>query len=431
MEAARKRRADSVQVRATTMTILVVASIVAVAEAWFAQGSSSTGLWVLSIATMLLALLMVPAVRLNRRGDPERAVALTCIAILGIQSVYVVVYPGAYPAVTLASVVIVALALGFVHGRRLLALPTSADEAILLSTGLAALTVVMVLMWQFARNLTGALQEARQANAQLSTAHERLKGLDRMKVQFINTAAHELRTPLMPLRTQVHLMQHNPASPPSTVQQKSLAVMKRNLDRLAVLVEDLLTVARSEAGRIDIQRAPIDLAALMAEADESFRTVARERGVVLDVPKHAAALVQADGRRIAQVLANLLSNALKFTPRAGHVAVELVDTGTDLRVTVTDTGAGIDAADLPRLFSPFVQVHDTAQVTDPGSGLGLYICKQFIDMHGGAIGVDSPGRGKGTTVWFTLPKADAPTEAPAPPVRMPAFPDPPELMHVA
>lgn len=233
----------------------------------------------------------------------------------------------------------------------------------------------------------------------------RLEEINRFKTQFINTAAHELRTPLLPLRTQVYLLMNSRESPPSAAQQRSLDVLKRNLERLGGLVEDLLTVARTQAGRLGVETRPEDLGKIASDVAETYRAAARLKGIQLDGPSPGSFPVLADARRIHQVLSNLMSNALKFTPTGGSVAIELVDEGDRVRARVADTGFGIAKSDVQRLFIPFVQVHDTAQVTEPGSGLGLYICRQYVELHGGEVGVESAGRGKGTVVWFTLPKA--------------------------
>lgn len=410
------------------MTIIAVASLVALTEAWMAIESLSLGLWVIASATAAFAAALVPAYLVNQKGKTERAVLVTCVAILGIQSVYLLVYPRAYAALVFASVVIVALALSFVRGKALLRImaaawgvgaaavvygilgqslfdvPAVADAPILLGTGLAALTVIMVLLWQFARHFTRALEEVQGANVELISARKKLEELDEMKSRFINTAAHELRTPLMPLRTQVHVMLHNPASEPTDAQRAALGVMKRNLDRLGTLVEDLLTVARSQVGRLGIEAQPVELGKVLVEAGESFEAVGKDRGVDLTLQTTEVSVV-ADAKRVSQVVSNLLSNAFKFTPRGGKIRIDVQDSGERVRVAVVDNGRGIERADLVKLFEPFAQVHDTAQVSDPGSGLGLYISKQFIQLQGGEIGVESAGRNKGSTFWFTLPKA--------------------------
>ena len=238
---------------------------------------------------------------------------------------------------------------------------------------------------------------------QRKRAEEELQAVDRFKTQFINTAAHELRTPLLPLRMQLELLMTDEDHPPMPSQAEAMEVMHRNLDRLAGLVEDLLTVARSQAGGIKVDVAPTDLAKVLNEAEQTFHTMADRRGILLTVDCTAVPPLLADGKRIGQVVANLLSNAFKFTPDGGEIRIRLRAENDGARISVSDNGQGIVQADIVRLFKPFVQVHDATQVSFPGSGLGLYICKQLVELHGGSIGCESPGRGKGSTFWFTLP----------------------------
>ncbi len=245
-----------------------------------------------------------------------------------------------------------------------------------------------------------AAREAEQRVQEVS----RLRQIDRFKTQFINTAAHELRTPLMPLRAQIHMMQFNPASPPDDFQRKALAVMHRNVERLGTLVEDLLTVSHAQAGRLAIDPQAMDLAQLLDEACAGFAAAAQARDITFKAPGGPPVTVHADPNRITQVVSNLISNAFKFTPPGGEVVVSLSDEGDEAMVTVTDNGTGIGPEDLPKLFTPFVQVHDPVEVTEPGSGLGLYICKQLVQMHGGTIGADSDGLGQGASFWFRVPK---------------------------
>lgn len=250
-----------------------------------------------------------------------------------------------------------------------------------------------------------AIESERREAYERSEKLARLEEMNRFKTQFINTAAHELRTPLLPLRTQVYLLINSRESPPSEAQKRSLDVLKRNLERLGGLVEDLLTVARTQAGRLGVEPKPVDLGELASEVAESFLPAARLKGVHLEGPPPGRFPVLADANRIHQVLSNLVSNAIKFTPSGGSVRIDLSLDGGRAKARIADTGLGIAKSDLPRLFSPFVQVHETAQVTEPGSGLGLYICRQYVELHGGEVGVESEGRGRGTTVWFTLPVA--------------------------
>ncbi|HUR24620.1 MAG TPA: PAS domain S-box protein [Candidatus Thermoplasmatota archaeon] len=253
-----------------------------------------------------------------------------------------------------------------------------------------------------AGNIIGVLAVSRDVS-QRKQAEEALQKIDRFKTQFINTAAHELRTPLLPLRMQLDLLMTDQDHPAVPSHLQAMEVMSRNLDRLGGLVEDLLLVARSQAGRLQLDLAATDVAKVLHEVEQTFQAMAVKRGIRLTVEGGSMPPVLADGQRIGQVVTNLLSNAFKFTPDGGHVSVRVQPEGPGVRVTVEDTGIGIAPEHLDKLFQPFVQVHDVAPVVQPGSGLGLYICKQMIELHGGAIGCRSPGPGKGSTFWFTLP----------------------------
>lgn len=245
-------------------------------------------------------------------------------------------------------------------------------------------------------------KERLEAKAQV-LEFTRLKEVNRFKTEFINTAAHELRTPLLPLRMQLDLLMSDEAHPLAPAQLEALQVMQRNLERLGGLVEDLLTVARSQAGRIQLGFAPMDLGQVVREAQQTFRTTAAKRGIQFTVACPAALPIVGDAKRIGQVVGNLLANAFKFTPAGGEVHVSLEADAQGARLAVRDSGRGIAPADVGRLFQPFVQVHDTTEVSQPGSGLGLYICRQLVELHGGSIGCDSPGPGRGATFWVTLP----------------------------
>ena len=228
---------------------------------------------------------------------------------------------------------------------------------------------------------------------------EHLREIDRFKTQFLNTTAHELATPLTPIRLQLALLKRT--SDPEQV--RTVEVMERNLDRLARLMADILDAARLQSDRLFVEKAPMDVADVVRDAAETYRPTAHERGIALDVDARAAPAL-ADASRLAQVLQNFLSNATKFTPAGGsiHVACGPQDGGALVRVT--DTGSGLDEEQMRRLFEPFVQVHDTTSTSQtPGSGLGLYISRGIVELHGGRVGCSSPGPGRGATFWFWVP----------------------------
>jgi PAS domain S-box-containing protein len=245
----------------------------------------------------------------------------------------------------------------------------------------------------------------RLANVERIKELERLKELDRFKTQFINNAAHELGTPLTPIKLQLHVLKSSRQGGLSPQQQKALAILDRNVDRMAALVADVLQVARLQSGKLGIERQPMDLHRVVAEAVESFQEPAEQAGLSLELRTTPGLTLQADAKRVTQVLFNLLNNAWKFTPPGGAITVETRREGGEAVVRVRDTGAGLRPEDIPRLFRPFTQVHDTMERTRGGTGLGLYICRGIVELHGGRIWAESEGPGRGATFTFTLPLA--------------------------
>jgi PAS domain S-box-containing protein len=249
-------------------------------------------------------------------------------------------------------------------------------------------------------------EEALVEQQVLRAKNDRLREIDRLKTQFINNAAHELATPLTPIKLQSHLLRVERLGPLNDEQKKAVGVVARNVDHLGVLLKDVLDSARLQGGNLVLRAEPVDVSRIAREAVESFAEPARRQGVELWL--HAPEPVEstADAARLTQVLFNLLSNALKFTPPGGRVEVKVQPRASDeLLVTVRDTGVGLRAEDVPRLFRPFSQVHDEAAQARGGTGLGLFITKGIVEAHGGSVWAESDGPGKGATFSFTLPRA--------------------------
>jgi PAS domain S-box-containing protein len=267
-----------------------------------------------------------------------------------------------------------------------------------------------------------------QAATQEAVAREaevgRLREMNEFKTRFLNMAAHELNTPLTPLRLQLHLLKAEQMGPLSEKQAKAIALLDRNVTRLSGLVGELLEVARLQSGRLRLQLSPVSLDEIVDEVLESFGEAARRVGIALSYAGHQGLVAQADRNRTTQVLFNLVSNALKFTPAGGRVTVEADDHGDRIEVAVTDTGLGLTPEQQSRLFQPFNQVHDPMAVTVSGTGLGLYICKGLVEAQGGQVSVSSAGPGLGSTFRFTLPTAQAQAAAVRPEVAKPADQDP-------
>ena len=230
-----------------------------------------------------------------------------------------------------------------------------------------------------------------------------LRELDRLKSEFVATASHELKTPLTSMGMSVGLLLERAAGKLSERERDLLEAAAEDVDRLKALVHDLLDLSKIEAGRIELDRTAVAVPALVDRALGSLRLQADEAGVVLssDLPDGLPP-VFADPTRVAWVVTNLVSNALRYTDRGGHVVVSAERRGDRVAVSVADDGEGVPYAMQGRIFDKFVQVEGARSVG--GSGLGLAISKELVRAHGGSIGVES-APGQGSTFTFTLPTA--------------------------
>jgi signal transduction histidine kinase len=220
--------------------------------------------------------------------------------------------------------------------------------------------------------------------------------------EVLAVVSHDLRNPLNIISVGTSLLDGGQQS--AEEQAEILRIIKSATDRMERLLADLLSLTRLEGGRtLPVQPTAMDIGSLLHEVCDSFSRAARAQGRVLEC--HVAEglpSVSADRDRIHQVLANLIGNALKFTPRGGTVTLEAVLTGNEVRCSVRDTGPGMTEEEMDRLFDPFWQAEKTARL---GFGLGLKIAKCIVEAHGGTMYVDSVAGG-GSTFSFTLPVAD-------------------------
>jgi two-component system CheB/CheR fusion protein len=256
-----------------------------------------------------------------------------------------------------------------------------------------------------------AAQRSRaESEERYRAAAEKLAEADRRKDEFFGLLSHELRNPLAGLGNALHLVRRASGDPGRAA--RALAVMERQLSHLTRLVDDLLDVARITRGRIHLRKARLDLAALARDAVEDHRAAFERLGVELveDLP---AAPVQVDGdaTRLSQVLGNLLANSAKFTPEGGLVMVRLEVAEDDAVLEVRDTGEGIEADVLVRIFEPFSQGDRGLAHSRGGLGLGLTLVRDLVQLHGGTVHVSSAGRGAGTAVAVRLPRVAAPPPA--------------------
>ncbi len=254
-------------------------------------------------------------------------------------------------------------------------------------------------------NLAAALDSARRTEDERRRA-EMLAELDRAKTAFFSNVSHELRTPLTLMMGPLDDALNDRASPLDAVQRDRLEMARRSSARLHKLVNTLLDFARIEAGRAQANYEPVDLAATTAELASGFRSAMEKAGLrlVVDTPT-ARSLAYVDRDLWEKIVLNLLSNAFKFT-LAGEVAVGLHESDEGFALTVRDTGVGIPAAELPRIFERFHRVAGAGSRTHEGSGIGLALVDELVRLHGGRLTVASR-EGEGSCFTVTIPGGHA------------------------
>jgi PAS domain S-box-containing protein len=227
------------------------------------------------------------------------------------------------------------------------------------------------------------------------------KAIERLKDEFLATVSHELRTPLSAIRGHIELVLDGDAGPVTELQRQFLDIATQSTDRLGALINDLLDMEKIEAGKMQIRQEPVDLAVVLHGVVSTFRHEAERKGLGFRAEIADRLVVIGDQDRLIQVFANLVSNAIKYTPR-GEIGVEAARRAGRVVVAVHDTGIGIAAEDRPQLFSKFFRSQDRAVRAAGGTGLGLVIAKGIVERHGGTIEVESE-KGAGTRFTVTLP----------------------------
>jgi signal transduction histidine kinase/ActR/RegA family two-component response regulator len=224
---------------------------------------------------------------------------------------------------------------------------------------------------------------------------------DQRKDEFLATLAHELRNPLAPIRFALESLK---AGAPPASAARAREVIDRQVRQLVRLVDDLLDVSRITANKIHLRREPHDLSRLMATAVESIMPLAAAADQQLEVRMASTPIrVEGDGARLVQIFANVLNNAVKFTPRGGRIWFTAESQSTEAVVRIRDTGIGIAPEVLPRVFDMFQQAEPILERSTGGLGIGLTLARRLVEMHEGRIAVSSPGPGRGTEVEIRLP----------------------------
>lgn len=233
--------------------------------------------------------------------------------------------------------------------------------------------------------------------------------LERLRDAIVTAVSHELRTPLTSVTGFLELL-GDEEDRLGLAGRTYLSAARRGTNRLRSIVEDLLLVAQIEAERLDLRPEPTDLAELAAEAVETARPAADEKGIAITLDTEGPLPCEADTARLAQVLDNLLSNAIKYTPGGGSVVISADRVNGHRRIEVTDNGIGVPQDELGQLFSRFYRASSATRRAIPGTGLGLVIARAIVEGHGGTISLESR-EGEGTRVTVTLPLRQASASA--------------------
>jgi signal transduction histidine kinase len=225
---------------------------------------------------------------------------------------------------------------------------------------------------------------------------------DRRKDEFIATLAHELRNPLAPIRTGLEILKRVGALPPAAARTRDM--MERQMAHMVRLVDDLLDVSRVSRGKLELRPQALTLDKVLADAIESCQPAidAARHTLELDLPPEPVR-IRGDLTRLAQVFSNLVTNAVRYTPEGGHIAVRASVLADEAVVEVADNGSGIAAEVLPEIFGMFAQGHRQSHGGQGGLGIGLWLVKRLVELHGGAIAARSPGLGQGATFTVRLP----------------------------
>jgi PAS domain S-box-containing protein len=261
--------------------------------------------------------------------------------------------------------------------------------------GVSNLTRDITAQRESARRESDALKQAQVAKQQAEEA-------SRAKDEFLATVSHELRTPMTAIMGWSRLLMSQQLDPER--QRKALETIDKNARSQAQLIEDLLDISRIVSGRLRIEFKPVDMAVVIAAAIETARPAAEAKQIrIQTVLSSGSGPILGDAERLQQVIWNLLSNAVRFTPKEGTIRISLDRVESQVELRVADNGMGIKEAFIPHLFERFTQADSSITRSGGGLGMGLAIVKSLVELHGGVVSASSPGEGKGATFVVKLP----------------------------
>lgn len=275
-------------------------------------------------------------------------------------------------------------------------------EFLLRIGALAALVSFSVLLVRGVKNEVRRREEIQQLAKDLQEANARLTELDHAKSEFLSIAAHQLRTPLSVIKGYTSMMQEGDYGRVPKEMQPILDNVYNSNEHLIHLVDDFLDISRIESGRTKYDFKPLDVSSIVGDVINELSARAQEKGLRVEIKKcDALPAVVADAEKIRHVIYNFIDNAIKYSPK-GAIVVACVFTKDEIQCTVTDTGIGMDKIDRENLFQKFYRGRNVQGIEVNGTGLGLFVCKKFIEAHQGRIWVESAGSGKGSVFGFAL-----------------------------
>jgi len=233
---------------------------------------------------------------------------------------------------------------------------------------------------------------------------EEIERLSNAKSEFISIASHQLRTPLAAIKGYISMVLEGTYGKMPQKAKKPIENVYESNERLVKLVNDLLSYSRLESGKMEIEKEKVDIVDLVANVVNMFKVEAKKKGLFLKMEKTRETLPQisADSTKIIDAVSNLINNAIKYTEKGG-ITVKIQKPNSKILITVKDTGVGMTKEEISRLFQSFTRGTAGSKLYSQGSGLGLYIAKKYIEMHGGKLWVESKGKDKGSTFYIELP----------------------------
>ena len=251
------------------------------------------------------------------------------------------------------------------------------------------------------------IYERKKAEVQLREAKQSAEEANKAKSDFLANMSHELRTPMNSIIGFAEVMRDGIAGPTTDDQKEYLNDIYESGRHLLNLINDLLDLSKIEAGKMKLEPSRFLLIDCLNSSLALFKEKMAKHNIKSDVEvSDDIEMINADERKLKQILVNLLSNAMKFTPDGGRIGVRVRKAGDDFLFTVWDSGIGIPEQGITKLFEPFRQIETTLSKKQPGTGLGLSLCKRFVEQHGGRIWVESE-EGKGSEFSFTIPAKES------------------------